>query len=76
MTPYELQTGKTKAKKKFYSLLSVLKPVLGKRFNTVEAIADKFIQNFGKNFFKMKKSGPLNLAKELGFLRNEATEFQ
>lgn len=35
MTPYELQMGKTKAKKKFYSLLSVLYRVLGNLYNPV-----------------------------------------
>ncbi|NQU54380.1 MAG: hypothetical protein HQ522_17790, partial [Bacteroidetes bacterium] len=33
MTPYELQTGKINAKKKFYSLLSVLNRVLGNIYN-------------------------------------------
>jgi radical SAM superfamily enzyme YgiQ (UPF0313 family) len=35
MTPYELQTGKTNAKKKFYSLGSVLKRVAGNMYNPV-----------------------------------------
>lgn len=35
MTPYELQTGKTDARKKFYSISSVLKRLSGNLYNPV-----------------------------------------
>ncbi len=39
MSPYELQYGKTKAKKKFYSIYSVLYRVLGNLFSPVICLA-------------------------------------
>jgi hypothetical protein len=42
MTPYELQIGKVKARKKFYSIWSVLKRLPGNMYNPIIYFATNF----------------------------------